>query len=365
MSDTAQIHASLRQRWRLLAAAVVIGGCGGFAYAHLAPTTYAAPAYVVVKPRAVANQQAPADNTLAVNFAQAFGRIITQDDVMGPASRDVSYVGPDFAKHIQATTSPDAPLIKIVGTAPTPDKAAAYANAVVTSLVTYGNLEASQTGVTLASLSLATPPAGPSSPNGTMDIAVGAATGLLVGALATMVRRELKPGGDRAAEAAASSGEPPREPDEAAERPERRPHARPTARRRSEPDKPESGEADSSDEVFPPYGTPRLFTPGRPDADITDTIVPRGVSRRYQDRVAAGGRDEDDARSREKPREGGADKDADAAGSGTSGGGSSSSSRPGRPPVSPRGRSGASSGGASRADSGDESDPVGVRRGRP
>jgi capsular polysaccharide biosynthesis protein len=193
MSDSAQIHASLRERWWLLGAAVVIGGCGGFVYAHLAPTTYSAAAYVVAKPVATTNQQAAPDPTLAVNFAQAFGRIITQDEVLGPAARSVSYPGADFANHVQATTSPDAPLIKVVGTAGSADQASAYANAVATSLVTFGNLESAQTGVSLASFSQATPPQGPSSPNGTLDIAVGAASGLLVGALATMVRRETRP----------------------------------------------------------------------------------------------------------------------------------------------------------------------------
>lgn len=213
MSDSAQIHASLRERWWLLGAAVVIGGCGGFVYAHLAPTTYSAAAYVVAKPVTAANQQATPDPTVAVNFAQAFGRIITQDEVLGPAARSVSYPGGDFASHVQATTSPDAPLIKVVGTAGSADQASAYANAVATSLVTFGNLESAQTGVSLASFSQATPPQGPSSPNGTLDVAVGAASGLLVGALATMVRRETRTADGRLRSRIAA-GDPPRQDDD-------------------------------------------------------------------------------------------------------------------------------------------------------
>jgi uncharacterized protein involved in exopolysaccharide biosynthesis len=122
---------------------------------------------------------------------------------------------------VRASTSPDAPVIEITGTADEPRAAAAVANAVAPALVAYGNRAESPTGAELAVLSPALPPSGPSSPSAPAAVAVGTCTGAVLGCLALLAgayRREAEAAAaaaahDRGADVPASS--PVRTPEEA------------------------------------------------------------------------------------------------------------------------------------------------------
>jgi hypothetical protein len=95
---------------------------------------------------------------------------------------------------VQASVSPDAPLIQVSAGTGDAVGAAALANAVAGELVSYGNARSADTGVRLASFSQALPPSAPSSPVPFLDVLVGAAAGLLLGGLATLGATTRTPG---------------------------------------------------------------------------------------------------------------------------------------------------------------------------
>jgi capsular polysaccharide biosynthesis protein len=178
----------LRRCWPVLAAVPLGAACGG-AYALAVPAQYQANAYVMVVP------QADGDSATAVNFAQAYGRVIAQPEVLLDASASTGVPLAQLTPLIQATTSPDAPMVQITGSAPTAARAAAEANAVARSLVAFGNDASQQTRVRLITFAAAARPAAASSPSRSLDVAVGGAAGLLVGGLGMMAGRSRGDGG--------------------------------------------------------------------------------------------------------------------------------------------------------------------------
>ncbi|WP_052069786.1 Wzz/FepE/Etk N-terminal domain-containing protein [Streptacidiphilus albus] len=216
--DAAGRRSRLLRRWWPLLAAVPLGTLGGAGYALVAPAAYQANAYVMVVP------QGGADSTAAVNFAQAYGRIIAQPEVLQSASADTGVPVTALAARIEALTSPDAPMIQISGTAPGARLSAREANAVARSLVDFGNATTRQTGVKLLSFAAAATPDAPSTPTRSLDVAVGGAAGVLIGGLGLLVRRRdlgggtslqgarPAPGPTPATEPAAEATEPAAEP---------------------------------------------------------------------------------------------------------------------------------------------------------
>jgi capsular polysaccharide biosynthesis protein len=181
----------LRRCWPIVAA-VPLGAVAGGVYATVAPAQYQANAYVMVVPSTVG------DSNTAVDFAQAYGRVITQPEILLSASASTGVPVAKLTPLVQAVTSPDAPMIQITGTAATASRSAAEANAVAHSLVAFGNDASKQTNVKLLTFAAAARPASPSSPSRTLDIAVGAAAGLLVGGLGVMARQSRTATGDAA-----------------------------------------------------------------------------------------------------------------------------------------------------------------------
>ncbi|MFC1419731.1 Wzz/FepE/Etk N-terminal domain-containing protein [Streptacidiphilus cavernicola] len=184
MSDSSRtaVGSLLRRCWPLLAAVPLGAVCGG-GYALVAPAQYQSSAYVMVVPTT------PGDGTSSIDFAQAYGRVITQPEILLGAAASTGVPMAELTPLVQAVTSPDAPMIQITGTAGTAARSAAEANAVADSLVTFGNAASKDTRVRLLTFAAAARPARPSSPSRTLDIAVGAAAGLLVGGLGMMARQ--------------------------------------------------------------------------------------------------------------------------------------------------------------------------------
>jgi uncharacterized protein involved in exopolysaccharide biosynthesis len=184
MSDSSRtaVGSILRRCWPLLAAVPLGAVCGGV-YALAAPVEYQANAYVMVVP------ETTGDNATAVDFAQAYGRVITQPEILLSASASTGVPVAKLTPLVQAVTSPDAPMIQITGSAGSSARSAQEANAVARSLVDFGNAASKQTGVKLLTFAAAAHPAAPSSPSRTLDVAVGGAAGLLIGGLAVMARQ--------------------------------------------------------------------------------------------------------------------------------------------------------------------------------
>jgi uncharacterized protein involved in exopolysaccharide biosynthesis len=214
MRDPAPARTGLLRRWWPLGAAVLVGTLGGLAFSLLNEPVYTADAYVVAVP-------ADRDDTAqAVDFAQTYARVATQPEILTlaldgaaspePAVADPALLlprgtvpdtgvlpgssAPDGAaspessverlrRAVQASASPDAPLVGLSASAPGPRQAADRANAVATALITYANYQAVNTRVRLVRFTKALPPASPSSPSPAVGAALGATGGVLVGAL--------------------------------------------------------------------------------------------------------------------------------------------------------------------------------------
>ncbi|WP_051969520.1 Wzz/FepE/Etk N-terminal domain-containing protein [Kitasatospora azatica] len=174
----------LARRWWPIALAVPVGAVAGAGYAVVTPPAYAANSYVVVVPE---NTTEPG---VAVNFAQAYGRLAGQPQVLVLAAADAGHSGAELAQLVHGTTSPDAPVIEIDGTGSKPQEAVKAADAVAKALVSFANTSSKETGVKLVPLAAAAEPDKPTTPSAQLDVAVGAAAGVLVGALGMTVRRK-------------------------------------------------------------------------------------------------------------------------------------------------------------------------------
>ncbi|MFC4910394.1 hypothetical protein [Actinomadura gamaensis] len=160
---------------------IAIGAVAGTAYGLATPPTYEASAHVLVT----------ADRTGAgpdaVNYAQAYGRLASLPETLAwapspPWGRSVDAA----ARSVHTSTSPDTPLIRLIASASRPDRAATLANAAAAALVRYGSVHQQDTGVRVVLMSNALVPADASSPKPALDIAVGAAAGGLLAALAAL-----------------------------------------------------------------------------------------------------------------------------------------------------------------------------------
>ncbi|WP_416874254.1 Wzz/FepE/Etk N-terminal domain-containing protein [Kitasatospora sp. SC0581] len=192
----------LVRRWWPVVLAVPLGAAVGAGYAVAASPSYAANAYVLVV------AQNPGEAAIATNFAQAYGRLAGQPQVLGVAAAETGHTRSELESLVHGTTSPDAPMIEITGTGERPQEAARTADAVARSLVAFANTSSKDTNVRLVTLSPAAAPDRPTTPSGKLDVAVGGATGLLLGALVMMTRRRGAPAAPEAVESPATPQEP-------------------------------------------------------------------------------------------------------------------------------------------------------------
>ncbi|MFJ7908075.1 Wzz/FepE/Etk N-terminal domain-containing protein [Kitasatospora sp. NPDC096204] len=189
----------LVRRWWPVVLAVPLGAAAGAGYAVVAHPSYSANAYVLVV------AQNPGEAAIATNFAQAYGRLAGQPQVLAVAADETGHTRTELETLVHGTTSPDAPMIEITGTGRRPQDAAGTADAVARSLVAFANTSSKDTNVRLVTLAPAAAPDRPTTPSGKLDVAVGGSAGLLLGALVMMTRRR---GGAGTPEADASPEAP-------------------------------------------------------------------------------------------------------------------------------------------------------------
>ncbi|MFJ7250270.1 Wzz/FepE/Etk N-terminal domain-containing protein [Kitasatospora sp. NPDC098652] len=190
----------LVRRWWPVALAVPLGAAAGAGYAAVSHPSYAASAYVLVVP------QNPGEASTATNFAQAYGRLAGQPQVLAVAAAETGHTRSELETLVSGTTSPDAPMIEITGTGKRAQEAARTADAVARSLVAFANTSSKDTNVRLVTLAPAAEPDKPTTPSAKLDVAVGAAAGLLLGSLVLMTRRRGGPDGPGAPEAPTAPG---------------------------------------------------------------------------------------------------------------------------------------------------------------
>jgi capsular polysaccharide biosynthesis protein len=181
MASTAETLSRLVRRWRPTVLLAALGALVGLGYALFSQPVYAAKAYVAVV------AQDPADST-AVSYAQAYARIGVQGATLAAAadaSNGAASPG-ELQRSVRTSSSPDAPIIEVTGSAASPRHAADLANLVADGLVHTANDHSADTRMKLFVVSAATPPADPVSPSPVLDVAVGLAVGLLLGGLALL-----------------------------------------------------------------------------------------------------------------------------------------------------------------------------------
>ncbi|MFB7945266.1 Wzz/FepE/Etk N-terminal domain-containing protein [Kitasatospora phosalacinea] len=193
---------ALARRWWPLAVAVPLGAVAGAGYAVVSPPSYSASSYVVVVPNN------PGENSTAVNFAQAYGRLAGQPQVLLGAANETGHSVATLAGMVRGTTSPDAPMIEITGTGARGEEAVKNADAVAKSLIAFGNTSSKETGVRLVPLAPAAEPDAPASPSAVLDTAVGTAAGVLLGTLVMLTRRKPEPEPETASGTAAEPALP-------------------------------------------------------------------------------------------------------------------------------------------------------------
>ncbi|MEV5826009.1 Wzz/FepE/Etk N-terminal domain-containing protein [Spirillospora sp. NPDC052242] len=175
--------AALLHRYAVPIAFGLVGLLGGAAYTLFTPPSYTATAFVLV----VENENEQAGGG-AVGYAQAYGRLAPLPETLAWSQRPLPKAPPgEVHEHVQASTSPDTPLIKLTGRAATARDAAAFANAAADALVRYGRSHSADTGVRVALMGVAQPPDAPTSPNPPLNIAVGTASGMLLAGLSAAV----------------------------------------------------------------------------------------------------------------------------------------------------------------------------------
>ncbi|MEU9129750.1 Wzz/FepE/Etk N-terminal domain-containing protein [Kitasatospora sp. NPDC048540] len=183
MSDLRRSARALARRWWPVAVAVPLGAVAGAGYAAVSHPSYTADSYVVVVPAETG------DGAAAVNFAQAYGRLAGQPQVLAAAAAQTGHSIAELAGLVSGTTSPDAPVIDISGSGGRPRDAVRAADAVAGSLITFANASSKETGVRLVPLAPAAEPEKPTTPSAALDTGVGAAAGVLAGALVMLTRR--------------------------------------------------------------------------------------------------------------------------------------------------------------------------------
>ncbi|OEV07791.1 hypothetical protein AN219_31745 [Streptomyces nanshensis] len=167
--------------WWPLPLCLLLGGGAGAAYSEVTPPQYAAISYVVVSP------SGRAEAAGALGYAQAYGKIATDPMILADAEKRANLRRGTIRDGIQASTSPDAPMVQITATSSSASQAAKNADAVAKALTHTAKTSVKRTGARLTVLSEAVAPPTPVSPSRTVAVSVGACAGGLLGGLVMLV----------------------------------------------------------------------------------------------------------------------------------------------------------------------------------
>jgi capsular polysaccharide biosynthesis protein len=163
----------------VVGALTVLGAAAGALYAVSAGGSYQSHAYVLVSA-----PPATADNGSAVGLAHAYAKVALQPAVVGPAlaAGRLPSTAADVRRRLTTATSPDAPVIEIVGRAPNAAQARALADTASRAFVDYLDRVGRQTGYRVTLLSAAGPADAPRAPGVPAGLAGGALVGSALGA---------------------------------------------------------------------------------------------------------------------------------------------------------------------------------------
>ncbi|MFD9633650.1 YveK family protein [Streptomyces violascens] len=174
-------------RWWPLPVCALLGATAGGVYGVVKTPEYTATSYVVVTPAE------KADPSVALGFAQAYGRVATEVAVIGDAQVWAGVSANTLRGSVQTATSPDAPMIAITATSARAGDAAGMANAVARALTVNGTHTQADTGVKVVQFSRAARPLAPSSPSAALTTLMGGCAGGLLGGLTLLARPRRRP----------------------------------------------------------------------------------------------------------------------------------------------------------------------------
>jgi capsular polysaccharide biosynthesis protein len=178
-----RLRAGLRRMpWWPLPLCLVLGAAGGEVYSAVTPAQYSAVSYVVVSP------SGGSEAAGALGYAQAYGKIATDPVILADAEKRAHLRPGTIRDGIQASTSPDAPMVQITATSSSASQAARNADSVAKALTHTAKTSVKRTGARLTVLSEAMAPATPVSPSGAVAVGVGACAGGLLGGLVLLAR---------------------------------------------------------------------------------------------------------------------------------------------------------------------------------
>lgn len=197
VQQTSDILQVLVRRFWIIVLGFIIGGALGIFASQLMTPVYQSNVYLLVVPSSGNfGTQTPSDyeQKLRNDYTQAYSRIATDPAVIGESVRE-SGVGvdpSDIRKVVNVTPSSTAPILQVTVNFQDPEGASTLANAVARGLNSYTAKQSTDSGYRADVMAEATPPTSPVAPGWKLNIAVGAAVGLLVGGVVALLWESLQ-----------------------------------------------------------------------------------------------------------------------------------------------------------------------------
>lgn len=190
----------LRKRWLSIVVLTALALAGAAAATLAATQQYQAQTRLFVSAQGGdTNSDRQQGNTFIQQRVQSYANIVGTESVLGPviAELGLDTTAPQLAQRVSAEAPLDTVIINITVTDPSPQQAAAIADAVGASLiqavqeVEQPNDATSVNPVRLTTLQPAVVPSSPSSPNVPLNLALGLLVGLAVGVGLAVLRETL------------------------------------------------------------------------------------------------------------------------------------------------------------------------------
>ncbi len=188
MQQNSDIVSVLIRRVWIAILGLIIGAALAALVSYMMAPVYQARAYLLVAPaydRADTSINDDIERRLRNDYTQAFSRLASDPSVTGEAVRE-SGVGVDpenVERYLTVSVSPNAPILEITANLDDPRSASVLATAVASGITSFTEERAQDTGYQAEVMAEASPSTSPVAPGWNLNLAVGAATGLLVGVM--------------------------------------------------------------------------------------------------------------------------------------------------------------------------------------
>jgi succinoglycan biosynthesis transport protein ExoP len=175
--------AMIRGFWLILLGMILGAGLASLV-SQLVPPVYQAETQLLV---VSTSDRPPLDPTTQITYAQTFSELATSPEVMGEVVSETGIVDPHRLQEVVTTeVSTSSPVFAIVASDRDPDNAAELANALGAAIEDRNNL-ARDTGFRANVIGKAVPAEEPAWPNLTLNLAIGAGIGALLGVIAALI----------------------------------------------------------------------------------------------------------------------------------------------------------------------------------